>query len=91
MELASNWYRTRAHYSVALQPARYGEGREGDALCSGLNMAVVVYDKAAHEDHERRFSLASKPIETLPLCKKCERAAKKLATAEGPERSDPLT
>jgi hypothetical protein len=91
MELASNWYRTRAHYSVDLQPARYGEGREGDALCSGLNMAVFVYDKAAHEDHERRFSLTPKPIEALPLCKKCERAAKKLTVAGGSDRSDPLT
>jgi hypothetical protein len=91
VELASNWYRTRAHYSSALEPARHGDGREGEALCSRANMSVFVYDKAAHEAHERKYSLTPKPIESLPLCKKCERAAKTVTAAEGPERSDPLT
>lgn len=82
MELVSNYYRTRAHYPATFRKNLFA-GSEGTSLCSTEAMPVTIFDKAAHEAHEQQYHLTPKPIESLPLCKKCERIAKKRTAAEG--------
>lgn len=85
LELASNYHQTRAHYSDNLSPehARYVGGQTGEALCSGLNSYVGVYNDVEHQGMAESWNGAHKPkpVASLPLCKRCERKVAKLAVA----------
>lgn len=75
-EKAVNYYQTRVHYSnnLATRVRFHGPGRTGKALCSTQANPVEVYDATAKEHDARQYGAPVKDMDTLPLCKKCEKA-----------------
>lgn len=80
IELAANYYTTRAHYSDNLADRRFSAGRSGYSLCNTESNPVRVYDQTASTADQVRWGgspKSVKKIEDLPVCKKCAKAAEK--------------
>lgn len=72
-EPATNWYRTRKHWSRDLVPDVQG-GRTGHGLCTTDSNPVQVWDQEAMSALDRQY-FRNKPtvVADLPECKKCTR------------------
>ncbi len=73
---ASNYYQTKKHYAVSMEPSRPG-GRSGQAVCASASLPVEVFDQEHQDATTRVWGGRSMPVGDLPLCKRCERKAAK--------------
>lgn len=84
LELAANYYETRAHWSADLAPEHVGlVGRRGTALCITGGSRVVVFDQQYMDRKHAVWETSPKDHSALPLCKHCERARAKLEASRG--------
>jgi hypothetical protein len=76
-EPATNWYRTRRHWSHDLGPWGLRNpsepGRRGHSLCSTESNPVDVWDQEAIYALDQEHGRSHKAIDDLPECKKCAR------------------